>query len=151
MHLNASQVISFLALTPSMEGGFYRQTFQDPQNVTTSSGTTDSASTQIYYLLQGCASPSSWHRVRDAPEVWHHYDGAPLILSLSYNDGKPVRNVTLGKDLVKGQRPQVVVGRDEWQRATSLGDWTLVGCTVAPGFTFGEYEMMGEGWMPRGA
>jgi predicted cupin superfamily sugar epimerase len=62
-----------------------------------------------------------------------------------------VRNVTLGKDLVAGERPQVVIDRDEWQRATSLGDWTLVGCTVAPGFEFAEFEMMGEGWMPEGA
>lgn len=84
-------------------------------------------------------------------EVWHHYAGAPLQLSLSWNDGTPVRDVVLGKDVLKGERPQVVVASGEWQHAVSLGDWTLVGCSVAPAFTMDKFEMAAEGWEPKGA
>lgn len=85
----------------------------------------------------------------DATEVWHYYAGAPLRLSLSWDDGKPVRDVVLGNDLWDGQRPQAIVERGEWQHARSLGEWTLVGCTVAPAFTMESFDMAKEGWEPR--
>jgi predicted cupin superfamily sugar epimerase len=81
---------------------------------------------------------SHWHRV-DAVEIWHYYAGDPLILSIAGEDGK--RDITLGPDLVAGQFPQGIVPTNAWQAARSLGAWTLVGCTVAPGFEFSGFEL----------
>ncbi|KAH8157073.1 hypothetical protein CIB48_g11178 [Xylaria polymorpha] len=141
----AQDVIKALDLAPHPEKGYYIETFRDPD--TSTSGR--ASSTCIYYLLEGDAGLSHWHRVRDAVEVWHHYAGAPLRLSLAWNDGTPVRDVVLGKDLLSGERPQVIVQRNEWQHAISLGDWTLVGCSVAPAFTFESFQMAEPGWEPN--
>jgi predicted cupin superfamily sugar epimerase len=89
---------------------------------------------------------SRWHRV-DAAEVWHFYAGAPLALEIS-EDAKARRGVTLGNDLGGSQEPQAVVPAGAWQSARSLGDWTLVGCTVAPAFRFEGFELAPEGWAP---
>ncbi|CAJ2509788.1 Uu.00g056880.m01.CDS01 [Anthostomella pinea] len=148
---SAQDVIKALNLSPHPEKGYFIETFRDP--ATAPSSTTDStprsSSTCIYYLLEGESGLSHWHRVKDAVEVWHHYAGAPLQLSLSWDDGKPVRDAVLGKELWAGERPQVVVERGEWQHARSLGDWTLVGCSVAPAFTFESFEMAPPGWEPN--
>jgi predicted cupin superfamily sugar epimerase len=142
---SAKDVIAALNLSPHPEKGYFIETFRDP------SGTADgrSLSTCIYYLLEGESGLSHWHRVLDAVETWHYYAGAPLRLSLSYNDGAPVRDVVLGPNVWAGERPQVVVQRGEWQHALSLGEWTLVGCTVAPAFTMESFEMAEEGWEPK--
>lgn len=134
-------------MKPHPEKGYFTETFRD--SATDAEGRAHS--TQIYYLLEGESGLSHWHRVTDAVEVWHYYAGAPLQLSLSWDDGKPVRNLVLGTDLPAGQRPQIVVERGEWQHALSLGDWTLVGCTVAPAFTMESFDMAKEGWEPRAA
>jgi uncharacterized protein len=136
----AEQVIAALGLAPHPEGGHFRETFRD-----TSVTGGRAASTAIYYLLRR-GELSRWHRV-DAAEVWHWYAGAPLLLSLSA-DGRRAERLTLGNDLVAGQRPQAVVPTGCWQSAQSLGAWTLVGCTVAPGFAFAGFEMAPEGWTP---
>lgn len=137
--MNAQEIVELLGLEPHPEGGFYRQNFADE----VPGGRAHS--TAIYYLLEGGAQ-GRWHRV-DSAEVWHFYAGAPLRLSLS-PDAHSVTEMLLGPDLVAGQRPQVVIPRGEWQAAESLGDWTLVGCTVAPGFDFAFFEMAGPGWKP---
>jgi predicted cupin superfamily sugar epimerase len=132
----AQEIIAQLKLIPNVEGGYYIETFRDTTNVTftattangTTAVTTRSASTEIYYLLEGATGNSIWHRV-DAVEVWHYYAGAPLTLSLARDDGSPVREVTLGPDVFAGQQPQVAIPTWEWQRARSLGEWTLVGTT----------------------
>lgn len=142
---SARDVIAALNLAPHPEKGFYAETFRD------ASTSGRAASTYIYYLLEGEAGLSHWHRVLDAVEVWHYYAGAPLRLSLSRDDGQPVRHVVLGPNLWAGERPQLIVERGEWQHAQSLGDWTLVGCSVAPGFEFSGFEMASPGWEPRGA
>ncbi|KAI0394613.1 RmlC-like cupin domain-containing protein [Xylariaceae sp. FL0594] len=158
--LTAKAIIEALNLAPHPEKGYYIETFRDPATITTPSATANdhtdnkpverAQSTCIYYLLEGESGPSHWHRVRDAVEVWHYYAGSPLRLSLSLNDGKSgVRDVVLGPDVLSGQRPQVVVQRDEWQHAQSLGDWTLVGCSVAPAFVFDSFEMAEPGWEPK--
>lgn len=144
---SAKEVIKALNLSPHPEKGHYVETFRDDAK----SPDGRALSTQIYYLLEGDAGVSHWHRVLDAVEVWHYYAGAPLQLSLSRDDGSPVRDVVLGKDVFAGERPQAVVERGEWQHARSLGEWTLVGCTVAPAFTMEGFEMAKEGWEPRGA
>lgn len=122
----AQEVIDKLGLVPNEEKGYYIQTFEDPFVITSLNR---SASTAIYYLLDGAAGDSVWHRV-DAAEVWHYYAGAPLVLSLSYDDGQPLRRRVLGPDVFdEGQMPQVAIQRGEWQSARSLGEWTLVGTT----------------------
>jgi uncharacterized protein len=141
--MQATDIITALGMAPHPEGGWYVQTFRDaPQGGR-------GYSTAIYYLLEA-GQRSHWHRVIDAAEVWHFYDGAPLELRLS-PDGRACATQILGLDLAGGQRPQVIVPANHWQAARSLGAWTLVGCTVAPGFEFASFEMAPPGWEPKAA
>ena len=140
--LSADDVIRLLDLQPHPEGGHYRETFRDLQSVDADSGR--AASTAIYFLLRD-GEISRWHRV-DAAEVWHWYAGAPLALSII--EGAQKLEVRLGVDLTAGERPQAVVPAHAWQQARSLGAWTLVGCTVAPGFEFAGFEMAPPGFDP---
>jgi len=130
-----------LDLKPHPEGGHFRESFRDAQQVEGRA-----ASTAIYFLLAR-GERSHWHRV-DAVEVWHWYAGAPLALEISTVPGR-VERVTLGCDLNAGERPQAVVPAHAWQAAETLGDWTLVGCTVAPGFEFSGFELAPKNWDPR--
>jgi uncharacterized protein len=139
--LTADEIIRLLDLKPHPEGGHYRQTFRDARVV----GEGRAASTAIYFLLAR-GERSHWHRV-DAAEVWHFYAGAPLALEIAENERREL--ITLGSDLAAGERPQGVVPAHAWQAARSLGDWTLVGCTVAPGFEFAKFELAPAGWEPR--
>ena len=134
--LDAGDIVRLLDLAPHPEGGFYRETFRDP---VASDGR--AVSTAIYYLLPA-GQASAWHRV-DAAEVWHYYAGAPLELALADASGRIVHR--LGSDLANGERPQLVVPSGAWQHARSLGAWTLVGCTVAPGFEFTGFELAAPG------
>jgi predicted cupin superfamily sugar epimerase len=140
--LSAADVINLLALKPHPEGGYFRESFRD--QCTGAGGR--AASTAIYFLLAR-GERSHWHRV-DAAEVWHYYAGAPLMLEIAEHAGAPIKRVTLGPDLAAGERPQAVVGAGSWQAAASLGDWTLVGCTVAPGFEFAGFELAPKDWAP---
>lgn len=140
--LTAAEVIRLLDLQPHPEGGHYRETFRDARRIEGRS-----ASTAIYFLLAG-GERSHWHRV-DAVETWHFYAGAPLALSIAGADGTAV--IRLGSDLAAGERPQAVVPAGAWQAAESVGAWTLVGCTVAPGFLFAGFELAPAGWSPEGA
>lgn len=135
---DAADIIATLGMIRHPEGGWYAETFADAP------GPDGRAhSTAIYYLLEA-GDRSHWHRV-DAAEVWHWYAGAPLELQIARG---AVDAHILGPDLTAGQRPQVVVPTHAWQSAQSLGDWTLVGCTVAPGFRFSGFEMAPPGWEP---
>jgi len=137
----AERLVRELELSPHPEGGHYRETFRD------ASGSEDRAlSTAIYFLLQK-GEVSRWHRV-DAAEVWHYHRGAPLQLKVAA-DGAPVKRFILGADIERGERPQVVVPPHTWQSARSLGDYTLVGCTVAPGFEFSKFELADENFAPE--
>jgi predicted cupin superfamily sugar epimerase len=138
--VRAADVIAALALAPHPEGGWYRETFRDPQSV---SGR--SASTAIYYLLEA-GEVSRWHRI-DAVEIWHWHAGGAMAMTTSRN-GHGSEAHELGPALGAGQRPQLVVPAGHWQMAKSLGAWTLVGCTVAPGFRFEGFELAPEGWQP---
>jgi len=140
--LSADDVIRLLDLQPHPEGGHYRETFRDSRGADSESAR--AASTAIYFLLRD-GEISRWHRV-DAAEVWHWYAGAPLALSVV--EGERKRDVRLGIDLAAGERPQAVVPARAWQQAQSLGAWTLVGCTVAPGFEFAGFEMAPSGLHP---
>jgi uncharacterized protein len=138
--LSAAEIIRLLDLEPHPEGGHYRQTFRD--SLTVNGGR--AASTAIYFLLAR-GERSHWHKV-DAVEIWHYHAGAPLGLEIA--NGATVDRLTLGADLAGGARPQAVVPAHTWQAAQSLGEWTLVSCTVAPGFEFSGFEMAPAGWTP---
>ncbi len=138
--LSADDVIRLLELQPHPERGYYRETFRDP----TGSGGR-AASNAIYYLLAK-DEISRWHRI-DAAEVWHRYAGAALLLSRVAPDGF-VMHTLLGPNLAADERPQAVIPEGYWQQAQSCGDWTLVGCTVAPRFAFERFELADEGFEP---
>lgn len=135
--LSARDIIGLLDLKPHPEGGHYRETFRDPACRRGAELCARSVSTAIYFLL-GTGERSRWHRL-DAAELWHYYAGAPLMLWLTA--GGSVNGVRLGTDLLAGERPQAVVEAGVWQSAETLGEWTLVGCTVAPGFEFAGFEV----------
>jgi len=137
---SADDVIRLLDLKPHPEGGHFRETFRDPRRIEGRA-----ASTAIYYLLAR-GERSHWHHV-DAAEVWHYYAGAPLALSIA--EQRRTASVRLGADIAAGERPQAIVPAGAWQAAESLGDWTLVGCTVAPGFEFAGFTLAPEGWSPK--
>jgi uncharacterized protein len=138
-HLSAADVIRLLDLAPHPEGGHFRETFRDSRTVDARA-----ASTAIYFLLAR-GERSHWHRV-DAVEVWHYYAGAPLVLEMEGAHG--IRRMKLGPDIAMGERPQGVVPARTWQAAETLGDWTLAGCTVAPGFEFSGFELAPKDWAP---
>jgi predicted cupin superfamily sugar epimerase len=137
---SVSDLIRLLDLKPHPEGGHYRETFRDSTR-----GEDRAESTAIYFLL-AAGEMSRWHRI-DSVEVWHWYGGAPLLLSASL-DGHDTVQLRLGMDLAAGERPQAFVPGGAWQSARSLGSWTLVGCTVAPGFLFEKFEIASPGWAP---
>ena len=167
MALTAADIIARLELRPHPEGGHYRETFRD----TGTDAQGRSRSTAIYYLLRR-GERSHWHRV-DAAEAWHWHAGGALELRINAgagtqilclgadlvsrgdalalqiaNDGCGPHTVRLGADLAAGERPQAIVPVDAWQSAESTGDWTLVGCTVAPGFEFAKFELAPKDWAP---
>ena len=131
----AEEIIRLLGLAPHPEGGFYRETWREPR-----ADGGRASGTAIYFLLPGGVE-NRWHRV-DAAEIWHFYAGAPLELSIEGPDGC-VRTEILGTALFDGERPQIEVPPNAWQRARSLGAWTLVGCTVSPAFLFDKFEIRG--------
>ena len=130
--LAAADVIRLLELMPHPEGGHFRETFRDQR-----SDGGRAASTAIYFLLA-------------AGEVSHWHAGAPLELAIAAPRDAPNR-IRLGNDLDAGERPQTVVPAGHWQSAKSLGAWTLVGCTVAPGFEFAGFDLAPPGFEPGAA
>jgi uncharacterized protein len=138
--LTAPEVIRLLELKPHPEGGHFRETFRDGR----AGEGGRAASTAIYFLLAR-GERSHWHRI-DAVEVWHWHAGAPLELEIAENG--PRQRVVLGGDLAVGERPQAIVPAHAWQAAQTLGDWTLLGCTVAPGFEFSQFELAPRDWEP---
>ncbi|VIO70218.1 cupin domain-containing protein [Bradyrhizobium ivorense] len=139
--LSAAEIIARLDLQPHPEGGHFRETFRDAS--CDASGR--SRSTAIYFLLAR-GERSHWHRI-DAVEMWHYYAGAPLRLQIAQEGGSR-QTVTLGPDVAGGEQPQAIVPAHAWQAAESAGEWTLVGCTVAPAFEFAKFELAPKGWEP---
>ena len=135
MSSEADRLIKLLDLARHPEGGYFRESFRDAPG-----DDGRSHSTAIYFLLKA-GEVSRWHRV-DAAEVWHFYRGAPLEVRI----GKDI--YVLGPNVDEAQAPQIVVPPHAWQSAQSLGEYTLVGCTVAPGFEFAHFEMAPEDFAP---
>jgi predicted cupin superfamily sugar epimerase len=139
----ARAIIATLSMKPHPEGGHYVETFRDER-----AGGGRPLSTAIYFLLQA-GETSHWHRVTDAVEIWHWHGGAPLALTQSAN-GVDAESRRLGPNVLAGEHPQIAVPANCWQTATSLGAWTLAGCTVAPGFEFSSFELAPPDWRPGG-
>ena len=135
----SGEMIAALGLLRHPEGGFYRETFRAPD-------APRGASTSILFLLPA-GEQSRWHRV-DADEHWLFHDGAALELLIADPASGARERIVLGRDVARGERPQAVVPRGWWQAARPLGDWTLVGCVVAPAFEFARFEMAPDGWEP---
>lgn len=140
--IEAKSVARSLGLERHPEGGWFRETWRGPRG----RGGRPVGTSILYLLAQG--EVSAWHRI-DADEVWHYHAGDPLVLSVS-PDGGAVRRVTLGARVEGSEVPQAVVPAGAWQSARSTGRWTLVGCTVAPGFSYEGFELAPPGWVPDG-
>ena len=139
MNESARAICEALDLSPHPEGGWYRETWRaDAKDSERAAGTA------IHFLL-AAGERSHWHRV-DATEVWHFHSGDPLAIEIA--EGSDRRSHTLGTDIGSGQRPQVVIPPDAWQSAHTTGEWTLVSCTVSPGFDFDGFELAPPGWEP---
>lgn len=137
--MTAEEIIAALDLAPHPEGGHYRQTW-----VAEAAPGTRPAGTAILFLL-AAGERSHWHRV-DADELWHFHAGAPLVLSRAAEALGRRRDDVLGADLAAGELPQLVVPAGHWQAARTTGAWTLVGCTVSPGFRFSGFELAPPGF-----
>ena len=139
----ADALITSLGLQPHPEGGHYVETWRGPL------GPDGRAlGTAIYFLL-ATGERSHWHRV-DATEIWHFHSGSPLVLRVTADNGAGIDDHILGPDVEAGERPQVTIPPHTWQSAESTGDWTLVSCTVTPGFDFEGFELAPPGWTPDG-
>ena len=140
--MSADAIIAKLGLSPHPEGGHYRQTW-----VADNDGRP--TGTCIYFLLKA-GERSHWHTV-DASEIWLYHAGAPLTLSIAATDAGPARDHTLGPDVLHGESPQIIVPTGHWQSARSTGEYTLVSCTVSPGFDFAGFHLAPPGFdIPRG-
>ena len=135
----ARQLISELRLEPHPEGGYFREIFRSPHEVKPlDARPARAALTTIYFLLLK-GQHSRWHRVA-SDEAWHFYEGDPLVLYWidAQNGG---HEEVLGTGPENG-RPVCVVPAGCWQAARPRGEYSLVGCTVGPGFDFQDFEMI---------
>jgi hypothetical protein len=139
--VDASEVIESLGLQPHHEGGWFAETWRSATRADERP-----AGTSIYFLLAE-GEVSRWHRL-DAPEIWHFHAGDPLELTIHLGRTRSIHR--LGADLTDDEWPQALVPAGAWQTARSLGAWTLVGCTMAPGFDPAGFELAPEGWEPPG-
>lgn len=141
--MTADDLIAALDLAPHPEGGWYRQTW-----VAAAAPGQRPTGTAILFLLRA-GEASHWHTV-DAAEIWFWHAGAPLVLSQAATDAGPAQDRLLGPDIARGQMPQIVVPAGHWQAARSTGGWTLVSCTVSPGFDFAGFTLAAPGFdIPR--
>jgi predicted cupin superfamily sugar epimerase len=131
------EIVESLGLTPHPEGGYFREIYRSGEVCLR--GTEErSVGTAIYFLLPGDTF-SAFHKVRGSDEVWHYYAGAPLELYLIGSSGTYERKL-LGSSIPE-ELPVHIVPSSTLQAARSLGEWTLAGCTVHPGFDFQDFEM----------
>ena len=140
--MEAHAVIDALGMHAHPEGGWYVETWRAPEP---NGGGRPAASTILYLL--GAGERSHWHRV-DGAEVWQWSGGEALELRIWAEGDPSVTTVRLGGDILAGETPQAVVPAQAWQAARPLGAWTLVGCIVAPAFSFDGFELAEPGWEP---
>jgi len=139
--MDSATIIQSLSLAPHPEGGWYRQTW-----VADNPGRPNG--TAILFLLQR-GEVSHWHTV-DATEIWFYHAGSPLVLSRAAIEAGPAQDDLLGPDVLSGHAAQLIVPPHHWQSARGTGDWTLVSCTVSPGFDFAGFHLAPQGFdIPR--
>ena len=138
-------LIEALDLLPHPEGGYYKEVYRSEGSIPATAlpeaydGNRNYA-TSIYFLLTS-DSFSAFHKINQ-DEIWHFYDGAPIRLHVISKDGKYTYHI-IGRDIVLGQVPQLVVQGGDWFAAEVVGDdtYAFVGCTVSPGFDFKDFVM----------
>jgi hypothetical protein len=136
--MKARELVEKLSLQPHPEGGWYREIHRALRTVQVERGSR-SALTTIYYLLEQ-RQLGRWHVV-ESDEVWHFYAGAPLeLLEYDATTGRLVQHV-LG-DVREGNESVAVIPPGAWQAARSRGEYSLVGCTVGPGFEFEDFRFV---------
>ncbi|MCZ4407279.1 cupin domain-containing protein [Cryomorphaceae bacterium 1068] len=142
MPQSIQDLVNQLHLLPHPEGGYYRETYRSdlshlPPNAL---GIEEerNISTAIYFLLTG-GNFSAFHRIKQ-DELWHHYMGDAIAVHTISPEGE-YQKLLLGKDLAKGELPQHLVKGGTWFASESLGEYSLAGCTVAPGFDFADFEL----------
>jgi predicted cupin superfamily sugar epimerase len=143
--LTAESLKTMLKLVPlSVEGGYFAETYRSsevlpPECLNGGYNGPRSSCTAIYYLLEA-GTFSEMHRVK-SDEIFHFYLGDPVEMLQLWPDGSH-NVVTIGTEIERGMRPQVVVPRGVWQgcRLVNGGNVALMGCTVSPGFEYADYE-----------
>lgn len=141
--MNSKEIISKLKLQPHPEGGFFKETYRSDELIDTKTlpsrfNGKRAFSTSIYYLLEG-EDFSSFHKIK-SDEIWHFYFGSPVVLHLIYENGD-YANIELGNNISEGQNFQIIIPHNTWFAAEvkDKSSFTLVGCTVAPGFNFDDF------------
>jgi predicted cupin superfamily sugar epimerase len=142
MNDRARMLITTLGLTPHPEGGYFGEVFRSDAIVEPADGRGPRAALTTIYFLLPAGAVSHWHRV-ESDEVWHFYEGAPLDLWVASPSGDAVERHRLGP-LGDAQRPVCTVPAGWWQAARSTGDYTLVGCTVGPGFDYSDFALAAD-------
>ena len=130
-----ASLIESLKMTPHPEGGHFAETFRADDN----------SASLIFYLLKN-DERSHWHRLTKN-EILHFYDGDPMRVLLS-TDGVSIQEKTLGRDAIDNEPYHLIIPNDTWFSMQSTGDWSLIGCTVSPAFSFDDFELAPKGWMP---
>lgn len=143
--MTANELIRTFSLAPHPEGGWYLETWRS--NAAAGKRATASA---VYYLIEK-GQRSQWNRV-DADEIWLWHGGDPLELMIAKSDAGPIETVRLGGKVAEGERPQVIIPKDQWQSAAAIeggeAGYTFLSCIVAPAFEFKSYELAEPGWAP---
>ncbi|CAN5905795.1 cupin domain-containing protein [soil metagenome] len=142
MHSRAAHLISSLGLAPHPEGGYFREVYRSAARVQPLDARAERAALTTIYFLLAAGEVSRWHRVA-SDEVWHYYEGDALELITADSHFDRLTHHLLGP-VGEGARPVQVVPADSWQAARSTGAYTLVGCTVGPGFEFADFQMLHE-------
>lgn len=137
--MNTKDIIEKLQLKPHPEGGYFKETYRCSQQITTNEGKIRNVSTAVYYLL-GNDDKSFFHRIQ-SDELWHFHQGEPLEIFIISERQLVV--TTLGNQIDKGEVPQAVVPAQQWfaARVKNSAGYSLVTCTVAPGFDFTDFEL----------
>lgn len=139
------QIIEKLGLEPHPEGGYYKEIYRSEGVIMNDSlpdnmeGTRNYA-TGIYFLLPS-RKFSAFHRIKQ-DEIWHYYKGSAICLHIISPEGVYTTHI-VGNDILNGEQSQLVVKSGDWFAATVIEDdsYSLVGCTVAPGFDFADFEL----------
>lgn len=142
MSPEAQALVDRLGLEPHPEGGWFREIYRADEDIVRADGETRSAMTLIHFLL-AAGDISRWHVV-SSDEVWHFYEGSALELLVYDPSTETLETARLGPIDVEGRRRHHVVPRGHWQAARSLGEFTLVGCSVAPGFSFDDFRFVAD-------